>query len=852
MKPYQKILLASQAVVAFAVVNQQEQVNAAQVDKTALSRETTSDSLSVSKENLEKREVKETKKSTVTDPKQKKEGKTQSVSSSEFQDRSVNEKAKQTESSSSKQSIKSVKEETAQANPMVESSQGEVELHYQAEIENEGYTIDTKPWGEEGFHSANVGSSDDYLHQIVYIQKEDKDGNYANVWTKYRELGWIDKRAFKGFTESTYEARLEFAGYSIDTKPWGTTGYQTKGFTNDYLDSDVKVVMENETRDYALVVKNGQELGWIDKRSLTTYIQPTPTAIVRAGYSVDTKPWGTAGFTLSQYGWSEGLLGTPVIIRRVDQSGAYVFITDSNNNGMGWIDRRALVQNPRNQKAYVTRYGYSLDTKPWGEEGFKSAGNGTSADYIGTQVRIIDESDNGAYVFVASQNQGLGWLDKRALRSIEGAQSAMIKSPGYSLDTRPWGEEGFHSMGNGTSADYLGAQVRIIDASDNGAYVFVVDSSGKGLGWLDTRAFRAEELQQIIDKREQETGQSVDAVLQPTGNVFLDSILVPAYELANQNGLYASVMLAQAALESGWGRSSLSIPPYYNLFGVKGEYQGNYVSKPTLEDNGSGEYYQIEARFRAYPSYRESLSDYVNLLKNGLTSNPRFYAPTWKENTNSYRDATRYLTGTYATDTHYGEKLNAIIEQFNLTRYDTNVKQGSENQVAAMNGTVAEWLVNEARDWIGVKMGSERHHELVDLYNTITPLPLNYQLKYNDAWCDAFVTVMAMKANLSSLIGCECGVQRHIDIFKEKGIWYEDGTITPQVGDLVAFSWRQNSQPNDNFADHIGIVESVDPYANTFTTIEGNAGPESKVMRVTYPIGHGNIRGFARPNYPAF
>lgn len=73
MKPYQKILLASQAVVAFAVVNQQEQVNAAQVDKTALSRETTSDSLSVSKENLEKREVKETKKSTVTDPKQKKE-----------------------------------------------------------------------------------------------------------------------------------------------------------------------------------------------------------------------------------------------------------------------------------------------------------------------------------------------------------------------------------------------------------------------------------------------------------------------------------------------------------------------------------------------------------------------------------------------------------------------------------------------------------------------------------------------------------------------------------------------------------------------------------------------------------
>ena len=91
---------------------------------------------------------------------------------------------------------------------------------------------------------------------------------------------------------------------------------------------------------------------------------------------------------------------------------------------------------------------------------------------------------------------------------------------------------------------------------------------------------------------------------------------------------------------------------------------------------------------------------------------------------------------------------------------------------------------------------------------------------------------------LSGLIGRECGVERHIQIFKRLGIWNEDGTTTPKAGDIITFNWDQNSQQNNGFADHIGIVESVSN--GIIHTIEGNSN--NQVRRNTYRIGHGNIR----------
>lgn len=152
---------------------------------------------------------------------------------------------------------------------------------------------------------------------------------------------------------------------------------------------------------------------------------------------------------------------------------------------------------------------------------------------------------------------------------------------------------------------------------------------------------------------------------------FIDYIGNSARKLASNNDLYASVMIAQTMVESGWGTSGLASAPNYNLFGIKGDYNGSSVNMGTQEDDGTGNLYSISSNFRKYPSYKESLEDYVSLLRGGTSGNSQMYAGTWKSNTKSYKDATKYLTGRYATDTTYADKLNSVIEKYNLTQFDT-------------------------------------------------------------------------------------------------------------------------------------------------------------------------------------
>ena len=168
---------------------------------------------------------------------------------------------------------------------------------------------------------------------------------------------------------------------------------------------------------------------------------------------------------------------------------------------------------------------------------------------------------------------------------------------------------------------------------------------------------------------------------------FLRNIIPAAQNVARGKDIYASVMIAQAALESGWGTSALSKAPNHNLFGVKGSYNGQSVNMQTLEDSGGQNYYSIQADFRKYPSYQESLEDYADKIVNGISGAPLFYSGAWKSKTNSYQDATAYLTGRYATDTAYASKLNRIIEQFGLTKYDTETAVNMAEEIASKEET---------------------------------------------------------------------------------------------------------------------------------------------------------------------
>ena len=129
-------------------------------------------------------------------------------------------------------------------------------------------------------------------------------------------------------------------------------------------------------------------------------------------------------------------------------------------------------------------------------------------------------------------------------------------------------------------------------------------------------------------------------------------------------------MIAQAILESGSGESQLAKEPYYNLFGVKGSFQGNSVSFSTKEADQRGQLYTISAGFRDYGGYNDSLQDYVQLLRQGIDGNQDFYKPAWRSEAKNYLQATRFLTGKYATDKQYDNKLNSLIAVYNLTQFD--------------------------------------------------------------------------------------------------------------------------------------------------------------------------------------
>ena len=204
------------------------------------------------------------------------------------------------------------------------------------------------------------------------------------------------------------------------------------------------------------------------------------------------------------------------------------------------------------------------------------------------------------------------------------------------------------------------------------------------------------------------------------------------------------------------------------------------------------------------------------------------------------------LAGNYTTHV-YVDYVDGGVEGFNLGQTALNPRgtTGQTGLSPRVDSGQRDRVLRAAASLVGVRGGSAAHQQLVNDYNSVRPLPVGYAVKNTDDWCDVFVTTIFQREGLSDLVGRECGVERHIQIFKRLGIWNEDGGSTPKAGDIITFNWDQDSQPNNGFADHIGIVESVSN--GVIHTIEGNSNDQ--VRRKTYQIGHGNIRGFASPRY---
>ena len=156
---------------------------------------------------------------------------------------------------------------------------------------------------------------------------------------------------------------------------------------------------------------------------------------------------------------------------------------------------------------------------------------------------------------------------------------------------------------------------------------------------------------------------------------FINSASAPAQKAEQQTGVPASVTLAQAILESGWGEHHMGAAN--NYFGIKAQEKNGtvvfgtvatgFVDRITKEFDQNGHAFTVTAHFRAYKDMADSFIDHGLFLT----------APRYKPALDAYaksKDANAYAQGLqkagYATDPHYGDSLIGLMKGHNLYQFN--------------------------------------------------------------------------------------------------------------------------------------------------------------------------------------
>ena len=157
-------------------------------------------------------------------------------------------------------------------------------------------------------------------------------------------------------------------------------------------------------------------------------------------------------------------------------------------------------------------------------------------------------------------------------------------------------------------------------------------------------------------------------------------------------------------------------------------------------------------------------------------------------------------------------------------------------------------IVKQAQEWVGLKESDGSFKKIIDIYNTISPLPVGYKLKYTDAWCAGTVSAAAQVCDATDIIPTECSCPRMITKAQNMGIWVEDDAHKPQSGDIILYDWDDSgSGDTRGGSDHVGIVEKIS--GTTITVIEGNYS--NSVKRRNLQVNGKYIRGYIVPKYEA-
>ena len=179
-----------------------------------------------------------------------------------------------------------------------------------------------------------------------------------------------------------------------------------------------------------------------------------------------------------------------------------------------------------------------------------------------------------------------------------------------------------------------------------------------------------------------------------------------------------------------------------------------------------------------------------------------------------------------------------------------NYEYGFAREVTAQEQTLRLQMVKTAEEWLGSDEGSDRHLEILSIYNDFEPLAQGYIVQESDNWCATFVSTVAIQCGLTDIIPTECGCQRQIGLFQELTRWEEDDAYIPLPGDIIYYCNSDKNPLSDctGWSDHVGIV--VGTCNGYIKVIEGNC--YNTVAYRYIKIDSTGIRGFATPDYEGY
>jgi Mannosyl-glycoprotein endo-beta-N-acetylglucosaminidase len=285
-----------------------------------------------------------------------------------------------------------------------------------------------------------------------------------------------------------------------------------------------------------------------------------------------------------------------------------------------------------------------------------------------TYLRVLGAANQRLQVEVSTESGQpgqRGWIDPDVVLPSASSQNWRVTSNATTL----W-------MG----ADSGAASVRTLDR-----FTPLQQVDGPVQGRIEVRVYRSDFLA-VLDQGWVDQAQTGPAfapatrVPDPTNGqvarkptsanqqqAFLDSATQAAMVASAATGVPASVTVAQAILESDWGRSTLaqSASNYFGMKALGGLGNDGVVWMPTAEFDANGQAYTTISPFRAYRSLTDSLVDHDRLL-----SNTSRYSQAMQAASNPRQFAQLLAEAGYATDPQYADKLIALMDRYDLYRLD--------------------------------------------------------------------------------------------------------------------------------------------------------------------------------------